>query len=149
MVTGGLGSGGITAGAAGTTIGAGAMTGSGGAALGGVCLTTCFLVFGTTCLGAGSVTTAGCSATATGAGADSTATSGADGCSAATTAGAGAGASFGLVAQADNAKAEKRRATGIAILSFLDIAFSRNTVGDMRSGGNLPTVSNAPQTIKS
>ncbi len=132
-VTGGLGSGGMTAGAAGTAIGAGAAIGAGGTALGVVCLALATFFFA--CRGAGFATTAGCSATAAGAG--STATSGADGFSAATTTGAGAatGTASGLVAQADKARAERNRDTGIEILRVLDMAFSRNTLGDMRSWG--------------
>lgn len=149
MATGGLGSGGKTAGAAGTTIGAGAITGSGGAA-GGVCLATTFLAFRTACLGAGLATTAGFSAMTTGAGAGSGAATGADGFSATTSTGAGAatGTASGLVAQADKARAERSSATGTTTLSVLDMEFSRNTVADARSGRNLPTVSIAPQTIK-
>jgi hypothetical protein len=152
IVTGGLGSGGKTAGAACSTIGAGAATGGGGTALDGVllALATFFFAFGTTCLGAGAALTAGRSAMTTGAGAGSGAASGADGFSAATTTGADAatGISFGLVAQADKTKAEKRRAAGIATLGDLDMAFSKNTVGDLGLGWNLPTVNMVPQTIK-
>jgi hypothetical protein len=94
-------------------------------------------------LGAGFSTTAGCSATTTGAGAGSTATSGAGGFSATTSAGAGAatGTSFGLVAQADNAKAERRSAADIATLSVLDMVFSGITVGGMRQAGIFPQLS--------
>jgi hypothetical protein len=154
VVTGGLSSGGKTAGAAFSTIGAGAATGVGVTALGGVilALATFLFAFWTTCLGAGATLTAGCSAMIAEAGAGSGAASGADGFSAATTTGAGAatGTSFGLVAQADKTKAEKRRAAGIATLSVLDMAFSKNTIGDLELelGWNLPTVNRAPQTIK-
>lgn len=154
----GAGSGAVMTGATLSTIGAGAGSasgaGAGGAALGGVGLAfaTFFFAFGATCLGADSATNAGFSVTTSWAGTGA----GADGISAATSS-TGVwvtGADSGLVAQADRIRTERIKAAGKAILSVLGMEFSRNTVGDMTSGQNLPTdiLSPAnnlvPQTIK-
>ena len=150
MVTRGLGSGRATDGASLFTIGAGAGRGA-GTALGRWRLTIFFFAFGIiSCWGAGSATAGDCSAMTIGAGAVTISAAGAGGVSAATSTGAGAatGSTFGLVAQADKAKAVRNKITGMTTLSVLDMAFSRGTVGDIRSRRNLPTVIKTRQTIQ-
>jgi hypothetical protein len=120
----------------------------------GLALTTFLFGFCTTGWGAGSATA---TAAGSGSGAGSGATSGAAGAStgaatstgatASTGAGAATGDSFGFDAQPDKVRAERSKTAGTTKLSVLGMEFSRNTVGDMLSGRNLPTDILVPQTI--
>jgi hypothetical protein len=104
------------------------MTGAGAGAFGGACLAVIFFALRITGLGVGSLLAAGCSALATATGAGSGVASGTDGFSGTAAAGAGSATATGsgLDAQADKTSAEKSSVTGIATLSILDMAFSKN-----------------------
>lgn len=123
-----------------TGAGAGAGAGSGAITLGGALFAgaSFFFVFLTTCFGAT------CAAVTAGAGADCSAMAGAGAGSGAFSAGATTGiadsatTSFGLVAQADKASAEKRNAVDKAILRILDMEFSRKAIERIGLRGILP-----------